>query len=337
MAQMLNFFRGCMMQKRRLGNTDLELTTVGLGAWAMGGPWLYGWGPQDDDESINTTLRAMDEGVNWIDTAPIYGHGRSESVVGRALKQMSQKPIVATKCGLCWDEQNERIPRLKARSIREECHDSLRRLGIDTIDLYQIHWNRPTEDIEEGWTEMARLVKDGKVRHIGVSNFEVEQMQRLQQIHPIASLQPPYSMLHREVEEELLGFCGANDIGVIVYSPMQRGLLTGKFDAERVANLPEGDHRKVNPDFRQPQLDATLQLVEQLRPIAERNDRTLAQLAISWVLRRPEVTAAIVGARKPQQITETAAASDWELSEKDIEEIERLLVERDAKIKDETK
>ena len=320
------------MQKRRLGNTDLELTTVGLGAWAMGGPWLYGWGPQDDDESIATILRAMDEGVNWIDTAAIYGHGRSESVVGRALKQMSRKPLVATKCGLCWDEQHERIPRLKAQSIRTECHDSLRRLGIDTIDLYQIHWNQPEEDIEEGWTEMARLVEEGKVRYIGLSNFEVEQVQRLQKIHPVASLQPPYSMLHREVEDELLDYCGKNDIGVIVYSPMQRGLLTGKFDAERVANLPEGDHRKVNPDFQQPQFGATLQLVEQLRPIAERNGRTLAQLAISWVLRRSEVTAAIVGARRPGQIIETASASDWDLSQEDVEQIEQLLTERQAKV-----
>jgi aryl-alcohol dehydrogenase-like predicted oxidoreductase len=320
------------MQKRRLGNTDLEFTSVGLGAWAMGGPWLYGWGPQDDDESIATILRAMDEGVNWIDTAAIYGHGRSESVVGRTLKQMSRKPLVATKCGLRWDEQNERIPRLKAKSIRTECHDSLRRLGIDTIDLYQIHWNQPQEDIEEGWTEMARLVEEGKVRYIGLSNFEVEQVQRLQKIHPVASLQPPYSMLHREVEDELLDYCGKNDIGVIVYSPMQRGLLTGKFDAERVANLPEGDHRKVNPDFQQPQFGATLQLVEQLRPIAERNGRTLAQLAISWVLRRSEVTAAIVGARRPGQIIETASASDWDLSQEDVEQIEQLLTERQAKV-----
>jgi aryl-alcohol dehydrogenase-like predicted oxidoreductase len=320
------------MQKRRLGNTDLELTTVGLGAWAMGGPWLYGWGPQDDDESIATVLRAMDEGVNWIDTAAIYGHGRSESVVGRALRQMSRKPLVATKCGLCWDEKSERIPRLKAQSIRAECHDSLRRLGIDTIDLYQIHWNQPEEDIEEGWTEMARLVEEGKVRYIGVSNFDVGQIRRLQKIHPIASLQPPYSMLHREVEDDLLGYCGKNKIGVIVYSPMQRGLLTGKFDAERAANLPEGDHRKANPDFQQPQFDATLQLVEQLRPIAERNGRTLAQLAISWVLRRPEVTAAIVGARRPDQIIETASASDWDLSQEDVEQIEQLLAERQAKV-----
>jgi aryl-alcohol dehydrogenase-like predicted oxidoreductase len=249
------------MQKLRLGNTDLELTTVGLGAWAIGGPWLYGWGPQDDNDSIATILCAIDEGINWIDTAAIYGHGRSESVVGRALKQMSQKPLVATKCGLCWDEQNERIARLKAQSIRTECHDSLRRLGIDTIDLYQMHWNRPDEDIEEGWSEMARLVEEGKVRYIGVSNFTVEQLKRITKIHPPASLQPPYSMLHREVEDELLSYCGTNNIGVIVYSPMQRGLLTGKFDAERVANLPEGDHRKASPDFQEPQFEATLELV----------------------------------------------------------------------------
>ena len=320
------------MQTRKLGYTDLELTTVGLGAWAMGGPWLYGWGPQDDDESIATILRSMDEGINWIDTAAIYGHGRSETVVGRALKQISQKPLIATKCGLCWDEQHERIPRLKAQSIRAECHDSLRRLDIDTIDLYQIHFCEPDEDIEEGWTEMARLVEEGKVRHIGVSNFNVGQIRRIQSIHPVASLQPPYSMLHREVEDELLAFCADNEIGVIVYSPMQRGLLTGTFDAERVANLPEGDHRKANPDFRQPQFDATLQLVERLKEIAERHGRTCAQLAISWVLRRSEVTSAIVGARRPDQIVETALASDWNLSEEDIEKIEQWLAERQAKV-----
>jgi len=320
------------MQTRKLGYTDLELTTVGLGAWAMGGPWLYGWGPQDDDASIATLLRAMDEGVNWIDTAAIYGHGRSEIVVGRALKQMRQKPLVATKCGLCWDEKNERIPRLKAQSIRAECHDSLRRLDIESIDLYQIHFCEPDEDIEEGWTEMTRLVEEGKVRHIGVSNFSVEQLRRIQKIHPVASLQPPYSMLHREVEEELLGYCQQNNIGVIVYSPMQRGLLTGSFDAERVANLPEGDHRKANPDFQEPQFSATLELVDQLRLIAERNGRTCAQLAVSWVLRRPEVTAAIVGARRPDQIVETAQASDWSLSEDDIEQIEQFLAERQAKV-----
>ena len=320
------------MQTRKLGYTDLELTTVGLGAWAMGGPWLYGWGPQDDDESIATLRRAMDEGINWIDTAAIYGHGRSEIVVGRALKQMRQKPLIATKCGLCWDKHRERIPRLKAQSIRAECHDSLKRLDIESIDLYQIHFCEPDEDIEEAWTEMTRLVEEGKVRHIGVSNFSVEQLRRIQNIHPVASLQPPYSMLHREVEDELLGYCGQNNIGVIVYSPMQRGLLTGKFDAQRVAKLPDGDHRKANPDFQQPQFDATLELVEQLRLIAERSGRPCAQLAVSWVLRRPEVTAAIVGARRPDQIVETAPASDWSLSKEEIEQIERLLTERQEKV-----
>ena len=320
------------MQTKKLGYTDLQLTTVGLGAWAMGGPWLFGWGPQDDDQSIATVQSAMDEGINWIDTAPIYGHGRSETVVGKALSQIKQKPLIATKCGLCWDENHERITRLKAESVRAECHDSLKRLGIDTIDLYQIHFYEPDEDIEEAWTEMAKLVEEGKVRYIGVSNFSVEQIKRIQKIHPVASLQPPYSMLHREVEDELLSYCGQNNIGVIVYSPMQRGLLAGKFNPERLANLPEGDHRKTNPDFQQPQFGATLELVEQLKKIAERHAGTPSQLVISWVLRRSEVTAAIVGARKPAQITETAAASDYILSPEDIEEIEKLLAERQAKI-----
>ena len=320
------------MQTKQLGYTDLHLTTVGLGAWAMGGPWLFGWGPQDDDQSIATIHRAMDEGINWIDTAPIYGHGRSETVVGKTLRQIKQKPLIATKCGLCWDENHERITRLKAESVRAECHDSLKRLGIDTIDLYQIHFYEPDEDIEEAWTEMTKLVEEGKVRYIGVSNFSVEQIKRIQKIHPVASLQPPYSMLHREVEDELLSFCQQNDIGVIVYSPMQRGLLAGKFTPERLANLPEGDHRKTNPDFQQPQFGATLELVEQLKKIAQRCGRTCSQLAISWVLRRSEVTAAIVGARRPDQITETAAASEYVLSPEDIEEIEQLLAERQAKI-----
>ena len=320
------------MQTKQLGYTDLQLTTVGLGAWAMGGPWLFGWGPQDDDQSIATVQSAMDEGINWIDTAPIYGQGRSEPVVGKPLRQIKQKPLIATKCGLCWDENHERITRLKAESVRAECHDSLKRLGIDTIDLYQIHFYEPDEDIEEAWTEMTKLVEEGKVRYIGVSNFSVEQIKRIQKIHPVASLQPPYSMLHREVENELLGYCQQNDIGVIVYSPMQRGLLAGKFNPERLANLPEGDHRKTNPDFQQPQFGATLELVEQLKNIAEQSGRTCSQLAISWTLRRSEVTAAIVGARKPEQITETAAASDYVLSPEDIEEIEKLLAERQAKI-----
>ena len=320
------------MQTRKLGYTNLELTTVGLGTWAMGGPWQFGWGPQDYDEAIATIPAALETGINWIDTAPVYGLGRSEELLGKALKQTSQKPIIATKCSLLWNEKREKVSCLKAQSIREECHASLKRLGIETIDLYQMHWPEPEEDIEEAWEEMATLAKEGKIRFLGVSNFNVEQIRRLQKIHPVASLQPPYSMLHREVEDELLDYCAQNNIGVVAYSPMQRGLLTGKFSQERLADLPVDDHRRRNPDFHEPQFTATLELVEQLRPIAERNGKTLAQLSISWVLRRSEVTAAIVGARDPEQILETAPASDWDLSKEDIEQIEQLLVERQAKL-----
>lgn len=320
------------MQKRKLGYTDLDLTTVGLGTWAIGGPWLFGWGPQDDQSSIKTILTALDQGVNWIDTAPIYGLGHSEKIVGQALKQTSAKPIIATKCGLIWDDKNERIPCLKADSILRECHASLKRLGIETIDLYQIHLPDTGEDIEQAWEQMSKLVKAGKVRYLGLSNFTVEQIKCTQKIHPAASLQPPYSMIERDVEKELLTYCQKNDIGVVVYSPMQRGLLTGKFSHQRLAALPPDDHRKTNALFQDPQFAATLELVEKLVPIAQRNSKTLAQLAISWVMRRSEVTAAIVGARKPDQIKETAIASDWNLSQQDIDEIEKLLKKREEKI-----
>jgi aryl-alcohol dehydrogenase-like predicted oxidoreductase len=320
------------MQIRKLGYTDLELTTVGLGTWAMGGPWLYGWGPQDDGEAISAVLAALEEGINWIDTAPIYGLGHSEELVGKALKQTTQKPLIATKCGLLWSGENHRMPCLEAKSIRDECHTSLKKLGVDVIDLYQMHWPQPEEDIEEGWGEMARLAKEGKVRYIGVSNYNVEQLKRIQKIALVASLQPPYSMIHREPEDQLLSYCEENNIGVVAYSPMQRGLLTGKFSPQRLAALALDDHRRKNADFQDPQFTATLQLVDELRPIAERSGGTLAQLAISWVLRRPEVTAAIVGARRPEQIIETAPASDWDLSAEDVDEIEQLLAKRQERI-----
>jgi len=320
------------MQTRKLGYTDLNLTTIGLGTWAMGGPWLYGWGPQNDGQAIAAILRALELGVNWIDTAAIYGLGHSEELVREALKRTSFKPIIATKCSLRWNEQSQRICCLKAESIREECHASLKRLGIEVIDLYQVHWPEPDEDLEECWEELARLVDEGKVRYIGVSNFNIEQIERVKKIHPVTSLQPPYSMIHREAEEQLLGYCAKNSIGVIVYSPIGRGLLTGKFSQKRLAGLPSDDHRKRNSDFQDPQFTATLELVEQLRPIAERNGKTSAQLAIAWVLRRSEVTAAIVGARRPDQIEETAPASDWNLGAEDIKKIERLLAERQKKI-----
>jgi len=318
------------MQKRRLGNTDLNLTTVGLGTWAMGGPWQFGWGPQDDDEAIGAILTALDKRINWIDTAPAYGLGHSEELVGKALKQTGQKPFIATKCGLLWNEKKEKVPCLKRESIRKECEASLERLGLEVIDVYQMHWPEPEEDIEQAWEEMAKLADEGKVRYIGVSNFNIDQIERIRKIHEVALLQPPYSMLHREVEEGLLEYCAQLNIGVVAYSPMQRGLLTGKFSQERLAALPLDDHRRRNPDFQEPRFSATLQLVDRLRPIAERNGKTLAQLAISWVLRRPEVIAAIVGARRPEQIAETAPASDWNLSENDIEEIEKLLMQQSA-------
>jgi len=320
------------MQMRQLGYTDLKLTTVGLGTWAMGGPWQFGWGPQNDNEAIAAISAALDEGINWIDTAPVYGLGHSEELIAKALKQTRQKPLIATKCGLLWNEKKEKVGCLKRKSIRQECHASLKRLRVEVIDLYQMHWPDPQEDIEQAWEEMAKLAEQDKVRYLGVSNFNIEQIKRLQKIYPVASLQPPYSMLHREAEDELLGFCARNNIGVLAYSPMQRGLLTGKFSHERLASLPLDDHRRWNPDFQEPQFTATLELVEQLKEIAQRNGRTLAQLAISWVLRQPEVTAAIVGARRPQQIAETAPASDWNLSQEDIEQIEQLLTERQAKI-----
>jgi aryl-alcohol dehydrogenase-like predicted oxidoreductase len=320
------------MQTRQLGYSDLKLTTVGFGTWAIGGPWQYGWGPQDDSQATFAILRALQLGVNWIDTAPVYGLGHSEELVGRTLKQTSHKPFIATKCSLLWNKKGEKVSCLKAESIRKECHASLKRLGVEVIDLYQMHWPEPDEDIEQGWEEMARLADEGKVRYIGVSNFNVEQIERVKKIYPVASLQPPYSMIHREAEEQLLGYCAENNIGVVTYSPIGRGLLTGKFSQQRLAALPLDDHRRRNADFQEPQFTATLELVDKLRPIAERNGRTLAQLAISWILRRNEVTSAIVGARRPDQIEETAPASDWCLGDEDIEEIEQLLAERQKKI-----
>jgi aryl-alcohol dehydrogenase-like predicted oxidoreductase len=320
------------MKTRKLGHTNLQLTTIGLGTWAIGGPWQFGWGPQDDKQAVDTILEALQQGINWIDTAPIYGCGHSEELVGQALKQTREKPLVATKCGLLWNKKREKYNCLKADSIRKECEDSLRRLGVDVIDLYQMHWPQPDEDIEEGYEEMAKLAEEGKVRYIGVSNYSVSQLERVKKICRPASLQPPYSMLERNVENELLGYCSENNIGVVTYSPMQRGLLTGKFSEDYLQKLPDDDHRKRSSEFQQPQFGITIELIEKLKKIAERNGRTCPQLAISWILRRSEVTAAIVGARKPEQIKETAPAGDWELSEDDINEIEILLTEWKRKV-----
>lgn len=320
------------MQKRKLGKTDLELTTVGLGTWAMGGPWEYGWGPQDDDEAIRAILAALEEGINWIDTAPAYGLGHSEELIARALKESSYKPIIATKCGILWNERKEKVTCLKRESIRRECINSLRSLSIEVIDLYQMHWPDPEEDVEEAWEEMIRLADEGKVRLIGVSNFNVEQLERIRKMRQPVSLQPPYNMLKRNVEKELLDYCAKHEMGVVAYSPMARGLLTGAFNQERLANLSPDDHRLRSPEFKEPRFGATLELVEQLKKISARNNKTCAQLAISWVLRRPEITAAIVGARNPRQIRETAPASNWNLSEDDLKEIEKILNDFQQKI-----
>jgi aryl-alcohol dehydrogenase-like predicted oxidoreductase len=271
--------------------------------------------------------------VNWIDTAAVYGLGHSEEIVGRAIKGLRKKPIIATKCGLVWGKNGNISNRLKEKSIRAEVEASLKRLRVDVIDLYQIHWPIPDEDIEEAWGAIADIVKEGKVRYAGVSNFSVEQLERIRAIHPIASLQPPYNVIRREVEERLLEYCAEHNIGVITYSPMERGLLTGKFTKERVQNLPDDDHRRGDSRFQEPELSANLELVEGLRGIVEKRGRTVGQLAIAWILRRPEVTAAIVGARHPYQIEETVAAGDWVLSRGDLAAIDKLLGKRQKALK----
>jgi aryl-alcohol dehydrogenase-like predicted oxidoreductase len=314
---------------RQLGWTDLQLTVIGLGTWAIGGGgWKFGWGPQDDAESIAALHRALDLGINWLDTAPIYGLGRSEEVCGRALSGMSRKPIIATKCSRKWTPDGAPYGCLKRESIREEIEASLRRLKVDVIDLYQVHRPEPEADIEEAWEEIARAIKAGKIRYAGVSNFTVSQMKRLQPIHPIASIQPNYSMLVRDIENEILPFCAANKIGVVSYSPMVKGLLTGKMTKERVAQFAPDDHRRNDSRFNEPELSAHLALVEQFRPVAAKYGKSVAELAIAWVLRRPEITSAIVGARRPSQVEETVGAATMKLGAEDLKRIEQLLAVR---------
>ncbi len=314
------------MKLRKLGNSDLHLTPVGLGTWAMGGPdWKFGWGAQDDALSIRTIHEAMAVGINWIDTAAVYGLGRSEEVVGRALKEMKEKPIVSTKCERCWDPDGSIIPRLKRASVKQECEDSLRRLQIDTIDMYQIHWPQPDEDIEEGWVAIAELIKEGKVRHAGVSNFSVAQLKRIQPIHPVTFLQPPYSLLSRGIENEILPYCEANDIGIIAYSPMQKGLLSGKVTREWLNALPENDHRRADPQFVEPLLTKNTEFTKALAEIGQRYGRNTAELAIAWVLRKDQLTAAIVGARKPGQLKETVGGGEFKIKSDDLAKIELLL------------
>ncbi|HYO24794.1 MAG TPA: aldo/keto reductase [Lacipirellulaceae bacterium] len=316
------------MRTRQLGASGLELTTIGLGTWAIGGgDWKFGWGQQDEAEAVAAIHRAVELGVNWVDTAPVYGVGRSEEIVGRALRELppGARPLVATKLGRINNPDGSITPRLEADSIRRECDESLRRLGVEAIDLYQMHWPEPDADIEAGWEAMEGLRRAGKVRHIGVCNYSVSQLRRVGRLAPVVSLQPPYSMLRRETEDELLPYCGQHRIGVVAYSPMGKGLLTGKFTPARAASLEPSDHRTRDPNFLEPRLSVHLELVDGLQRIAAEAGRDAAQLAIAWVLRRPEVTSAIVGARNPRQIDQTAAAGDWELSAAEASAIDGLL------------
>ncbi len=306
----------------------MRLTPIGFGAWAIGGgDWQFSWGPQDDSDSIAAIHRALDLGINWIDTAAIYGLGHSEEVVGRALKSTSHKPYVFTKCSMRWKDDRSIYRSLTAASVTEEVENSLRRLGVDAIDLYQIHWPDPDAEIEEGWETMARLREQGKVRWIGVSNFSVEQMERAQRIAPITSLQPPYSMLRRAIEEKILPFTKANGIGVINYSPMVSGLLTGKMTAERVAALPSDDWRRRAVEFNEPRLSRNLRLVEVLREIGAGHRVSPGVVAIAWTLHNPAVTAAIVGGRSAEQVDGVAPALEFRLSGEEYARINAFLAE----------
>ncbi|MBZ5679870.1 MAG: aldo/keto reductase [Acidobacteriia bacterium] len=314
------------METRQLGNSDLHITPIGIGAWAIGGGgWNGSMGPQNDSDSVPAIHAALDHGLNWIDTAALYGLGHSEEMVARALKGRVPRPYVFTKCERVWDADGTVGACLKADSIRRECEDSLRRLQTDVIDLYQIHWPEPDEDIEEGWAELARLKQEGKVRHIGVSNFSVAQMQRAQLIAPITSLQPPYAVVRREIEHEILPFCQSQNIGVIVYSPMYAGLLTGAMTRERVANFLAEDWRRNLPGFKEPELSRNLRVVEHLREIGSRHDRTPGEVAIAWTLNHPAVTGAIVGFRSPQQVAGIIGAAEYRLLPSEVAEIEDAL------------
>jgi aryl-alcohol dehydrogenase-like predicted oxidoreductase len=319
------------MTLRTLGQSDLKITPLGIGAWAMGGgDWKFAWGPQDDAESVAAIHAALDRGMNWIDTAAVYGLGHSESVVARALHGLTNRPYVFTKCSMTWDESGTIAHNLEAPSIRREAEASLRRLQLDAIDLYQIHWaahgGKPEGvapgSVEEALGELVKLKEEGKIRHIGVSNFTAEQMQRALGVAPVVSLQPPYSLLAAGVEESILPFAMQHQIGVIVYSPMASGLLSGAMTRERILAFPEDDWRRRNPRFQEPQLSRNLELVEALRAIGQRHNATPGEVAIAWTLRNPAVTAAIVGVRSAQQVAGICGAAEIILTEEDVREIE---------------
>ena len=315
------------MQTRMLGGSDLAITPVGYGAWAIGGTgWEYAWGPQRDDDSIAAIRRSLELGVNWIDTAAVYGLGHSEEVVARALDDRpGKRPFVFTKCGLVWDQRGRLSRKLAASSVRKECEDSLRRLRVDVIDLYQVHWPPENDaELEEGWGELAALKREGKVRWIGVSNFSVEQMRRAKAVAPVTALQPPYSLVRRGAEEGILPFCRKEGIGVIVYAPMASGLLTGAMTRERAAALPEDDWRRRSPEFNEPNLTRNLALVERLRAVGSRHGRSAGEVAIAWTLRNPAVTGAIVGARNASQADGAMRAAELRLTDAEVVEIEGI-------------
>jgi len=314
---------------RKLGNSDLMLTPIGFGAWAIGGGnWEFAWGPQDDNESVAAVCRALELGINWIDTAAIYGLGHSEEIVARALREWSgPRPYIFTKCSMLWYPDRVIWRSLRAASLREEIEASLRRLQVETIDLYQIHWPNPEEEIEEGWETLARFREEGKVRWIGVSNFTVEHMKRVLKIAPITSLQPPYSMLRRAIEAEVLPFAQANGIGVINYSPMVSGLLTGKMTAERVASMPADDWRRRGVEFNEPRLSRNLMLVELLREIGSSHGVGPGVVAIAWTLHNPDITAAIVGGRGAHQVDGITPALNFRLSEDEFARIEAFMIQ----------
>jgi aryl-alcohol dehydrogenase-like predicted oxidoreductase len=311
------------MKRTQLGETGLQITRLGFGAWAIGGgDWEFGWGPQADQESIDAIHRALDWGVNWIDTAAAYGFGHSERVVGRALEGLAERPYVFTKCSLLEGPGRRVLHSLKRDSILQEAEGSLERLGIDAIDLYQIHWPIPAADIQEGWAALAELRERGLVRHIGVSNFDVAQIREIQQIARVETLQPQYSLIERDAERELLPFAEREGIGVIVYSPMGSGLLTGKMTRERIQQLSDGDWRKHDKRFNEPALSENLALVERLQAVADRHDTTAGAVAIAWTLRNPAVDGAIVGFRRPAQVDPMLAGAALELDSEDLAEIE---------------
>lgn len=313
-----------MPELRKLGNSDLNLSAIGVGAWAIGGGgWAFAWGAQDDNESVEAIQAMIAKGVNWIDTAAVYGFGHSEEIVGRAVKGMSEKPYLFTKCARRWNDKGEILKVIKRESVMEECENSLKRLGVDTIDLYQMHWPEPDEDVEEGWGAMAELQKQGKVRWIGVSNFSVAQLKRAQAIAPVTSLQPPYSMITADVGYEILPYCLAQNIGTIVYSPMKAGLLTGAMTKERAENLPADDWRRRNPSFQEPDLSRNLALVELLRELGAAHGRSPGELAVAWALHNPAVTAAIVGVRSAKQVDGVIGALDFRLTDRDFTLIEQ--------------